>query len=202
MDTGIIYGIGGILGTLSFGILSIYFYKKTLKLNAEKESITHEHLFKDSKKLKNNILKEFEPDVLFTPCRRGATIANLMFDVSENILLYVGIREDLRKGKLKSKPKGYEVVPRTKKYKHYIPRGLLDEKKDANLLIIDDFADSGDSLKTIVDFLVNDNHFQRDKVKTATIVCTKTAIRNGKKSNFFIYDEMPPDFYFPWGKAR
>jgi hypoxanthine phosphoribosyltransferase len=37
-----------------------------------------------------------------------------------------------------------------------------------NLLILDDFVDTGDSLKAIVDFLLKKD-FQRDKIKTATV---------------------------------
>lgn len=201
MDISTICGIVGIIGTLSFGVLSVYFYKKNLKLNEEKRRIEYSDLMKASKGLKGKILKKFQPDVLFTPCRRGATIANLMLDVGENIPLYVGFREDLREDILKSPPKNYEIAPKTGKYNHYIPEGLLNENKDSNILVIDDFVDSGDSLKTIVEFLITKG-FQRDKIKTATIVCTKTAIRSGKNSNFYVYEDMPYDFYFPWGRAR
>lgn len=211
MDIGIILAIGGIIGTFFFGIVSIHFYKKTSRfekeifhLNEERRRITWSDLLSESQELKGMIERDFKPGIIFTPCRRGATIANLMFGIGENILLYVGIREDIRKDhkgeKFESPPKGYEVIPKTGKYKHYIPIGLLDEKKNVNLLILDDFVDSGDSLKAIVDFL-GERGFQRDKIKTAAIVCTKTALGSRKAPNFFPL-EMDPDFYFPWGKAR
>jgi len=137
----------GTIGTVFFGILSIYFYKKTLHLNEERRRITWSDLPIESQELKRKIMRDFKPNIVFTPCRRGATIANLMFSVDENILLYVGIREDLRaEKKLESPPKDYEIISPTGKYKHYIPKALLNEKKDVNLLILDDFADTGDSL--------------------------------------------------------
>ena len=208
MDIGIIIAIGGIIGTFFFGIVSIHFYKKTSRfekeifhLNEERRRVTWSDLLSESKELKRKIERDFKPGIIFTPCRRGATIANLMFDISENILLYVGIREDCREEKkLEFPPKDYEAVSPTGKYNQYIPRTLLDERKDANLLILDDFVETGDSLKATVDFLLKKG-FQKDKVKTATIVCSKVALRGRKAPNFFSL-EMPSDFYFPWGKAR
>ena len=191
----------GTIGTIFFGILSYYYYNKVSHLNKERRRVTWNDLPIESRELKRKIMRDFKPNMVFTPCRRGATIANLMFSVDENILLYVGIREDLRVGKkLESPPKDYEIVSPTGKYKHYIPKALLNEKMDVNLLILDDFADTGDSLKTIVDFLL-EKGFQRSKIKTATIVCSETALRGEKEPDFFSL-KMPSDFYFPWGRAR
>lgn len=182
---------------------NIYSNEKIIHLNEERRRITWSDLLSTCQELRSGIERGFKPDIIFTPCRRGATIANLMFGVGENILMYVGIREDSREEKkFESPPKDYKSVPPTGKYNHYIPSALLaiDERKDMNLLVLDDFVDTGDSLKAIVDFL-SDEGFQRDNIKTATIVCSEAARRGGKEPDFFSL-VMPPDFYFPWGKAR
>lgn len=185
--------------TILFGFLTLFFGLENKRLNEEKRRINWEDLLSLTKELKQKIYKKYEPEIFFSPCRRGATIANLMFLANDNISLYVGIREDLReKKKLKFQPKGYEIIPQTGKYNHYIPKSLLEETK-SNLLILDDFTDTGDSLKSIVDFLLTKG-FDENRIKTATVVCSETAHRGGKNPNFDSIT-MPPDFYFPWGRA-
>jgi len=186
----VIFGVGSIF-------ITIYYQIKNKQLN--KKKITWEELQDFTNSLRKKINTGYKPDIYFSPCRRGATIANLMFLADENIPLFVGIREDNR-GKNTAfafKHEGF-VISKTEKYNHYIPKGLLDQKK-FKLLIIDDFADTGDSLKTIVDFLV-DNGFEKENIKTATVVCSETAHRARKAPDYFS-TIMPSDFRFPWGEA-
>jgi len=200
VDTSTIISVLGVSGTTVFGILSIYMYRKTLRINEEKRRITWSDLMIVSKELRREIEEQFHPDIIFAPCRRGVTIANLMFDVGENIILYMGIREDLReKTGFEHLPEDYDKIQTTGIHNHYLPR-TLSAQSNKNILIIDDFASTGDSLRTIVDYMV-EKGFQKDKIKTATIVCSESAILSGKAPDFFSL-KMPPDFYFPWGRAR
>lgn len=146
----------------------------------------------------------FKPDIIFSPCRRGATIANLFLDLDENVYLFVGVREDIRDGDtFKYTPEKLSdcwYTIETKKYKQYIPKQLL-ENKQAKLLILDDFAMSGDSMLAITKFLI-ENGFVRENIKTATIVCTDAAFYAKKAPDFIWLKTSHIDFYFPWGKAR
>jgi hypoxanthine phosphoribosyltransferase len=187
-----------ILLTIFFGLLSAYYQMENKRLNKEKRRINWEDLMSLTRSLRQKIYRDYKPQIFFSPCRRGATIANLMFLPNENVPLYVGIREDTRvTHKLNLDKKDFEVVS-TGKYDHYIPNSLF-EKTDSKLLIIDDFAETGDSLSTIVKYLIGKG-FDKDKIKTATVVCSQTAVNANKKPDFFSI-EMPGDFYFPWGKA-
>ena len=196
----IFFGIVGVAGTIG----TIYYGRKSSRLNRELRRIAWSDLKSASRELRNKIKEKFQPDIVFAPCRRGATIANLVFEVGENIILYVGIREDRRveeKFVFSSDAwkKDWEVVE-TEKYFHYIPKAMLKER-NANLLILDDFAMGGTSLKNIVDFLLNKG-FSEDKIKTATIVCTDVAHDASKAPDFWWKKTPYTDFEFPWGKAR
>lgn len=192
-----IVSVAGVIGTIHYG-------KKSLHLNRELRRIAWSDLKSASRDLKNKIKGEkFYPDIVFTPCRRGATVANLVFEVGENIILYVGIREDRREDKFVFSSNGWKKdweVVKTEKYFHYIPNAMLKEK-NLNLLILDDFAMSGTSLTNIVDFLLSKG-FSEDKIKTATIVCTDVAHDAGKAPDFWWKKTPYIDFEFPWGRAR
>lgn len=191
-----IVSVAGAIGTIHYG-------RKSSHLNRELKRIVWSDLESASRGLRTKIKKKFRPDIVFTPCRRGAVVANLMFEVGENIILYVGIREDRREKNFdfssEEWKKDWEVVE-TEKYFHYIPKAMLKER-NANLLILDDFAMSGTSLKNIVNFMLNKG-FSEDKIKTATIVCTDAAHDAGKAPDFWWKKTPHADFEFPWGRAR
>jgi hypoxanthine phosphoribosyltransferase len=195
----IFFGIVGATGTIG----TIYYGRKSSHLNRELKRIPWSDLKSASRELRKEINRKFKPDIVFSPCRRGVTIANLVFDVGENVILYVGIREDLREKDFYFSGNAWKedyAVVETKKYEHYIPKGMLKER-DINLLILDDFAMSGSSLEKIKDFLVNEG-FSEEKIKTATVVCTDAAYDAGKAPDFWWKKTPYTDFEFPWGKAR
>lgn len=179
-------------------LLAIYFGIENRQLNEEKRKLSWSDLQSLTRDLRQKINQKYEPQIYFSPCRRGATVANLMFFPNENVPLYVGIREDTRvTPQLNLNKKDFKVVS-TGKYNQYIPISLL-EKKDSKLLIIDDFAETGISLSAIVNCLI-DNGFNEDNIKTATVACSEIAIRDDKRPDFCSIT-MPHGFYFPWGRA-
>lgn len=196
---GFIVGIVGLI----WGVVERH---KAARKYMELRRITWDELRLASRELLKNVEKEFHPDVIFTPCRRGATIANLMFAVDENILLHVGIRLDKRGKETAPLPEIWRkewAVVETGKYYHYIPRtliNLLNANRDLKLLILDDFAMTGDSLKSLTDFFKN-NGLEKENMKTATIVCTPAAYEGKSLPDFSWFKTEYGEFYFPWGKA-
>jgi hypoxanthine phosphoribosyltransferase len=203
--------IGFTVGIVGFvwGIVTyVYSTRKSARLYKELRRITWDEIRLASRKLRKNIERSFHPSVVFAPCRRGAAIANLMFDTEENILLHVGIRIDKRtknaKEFAKSRTDDWKIVE-TGKYYHYIPLSLinlLSKDKTAKLLILDDYAMTGDSLKGIVDLLLN-NGVEQDNLRTAALVCTAGAWdgKGHKVPDFWWLKTTYDEFYFPWGKA-
>ncbi|MDD1689205.1 MAG: hypothetical protein LUQ66_00910 [Methanoregula sp.] len=184
------------------------FQQKYEELYLKVRTITWDELEKASRDLRKKFEETgFRPNIIFTPCRRGASIANMMYGVDENIFLYVGLRIDER-----GKPKPSDLPlndlneewedVKTRKYHHYIPKFFLtDLNRNKKLLILDDFAMSGDSLKDIVTDLIEKKGFKKENIKTATIICTSVARDANKSPDFTVFDTEYSDFYFPWGKA-
>lgn len=104
-----------------------------------------------------------------------------------------------RQHPFKSRPENHEVVS-TSKWNIYIPESLFKEN-DKRLLILDDFTMSGDSVTQLVDFFI-EKGFSPEKVKTASLICTNTAIDGGKAPDYYCFDIPDAQFYFPWGKAE
>jgi hypoxanthine phosphoribosyltransferase len=201
--------IGFIIGIVGFvwGISSfVYSNRKSARYYKELRRVTWDEMRLGSRKLRKTIEQTFHPTIFFTPCRRGATIANLMFDIEENVLLYVGIRKDKRgegvSDFVKSMKNDWEVVE-TGKYFHYIPKALvnfMNNDAKAELLILDDYAMTGDSLRNIVDFLLKKG-VEPEKIKTATLICTTASCEGKKMPDFYWLKTEYSEFYFPWGKA-
>ena len=78
--------------------------------------------------------------------------------------------------------------------------GLVKANKNVKVLIVDDFAMSGDSLKEIVN-LLEKKGFKRENIRTATIVCTPNAYDIRKQPNYYCIKNDYKEFNFPWGKA-
>lgn len=204
----------GSVGTIGGIALSYHFHRQSQRAQEElresqqklqrelrkRKKITWDELPKKSRSLRDEIRREFDPDLIVTPGLRGGTILNLMYGVKENRLIYVGIREDTRGPRgLASKPKGYVLLNQTDKYNHYVPAGIREEDADRNVLILDDFVHTGESMMRFKENIV-DLGFDPENVKTATIVCSEAAETGGKAPDFYSVT-MPPEFEFPWGEA-
>ena len=146
------------------------------------------------------IKRTFTPDLLLTPGLSGATFANLLlYEFNREIPVFVGVRSwKLGTGAFSCCGK-FLVIETTKWYVH-IPDCILDYK-DKKILVVDDFAMSGDFLESIKRLLVS-NGFEAGNIKTATMVATKVAIHNRKAPDFFWMQTPDDSFFFPWGRAR
>lgn len=198
-----IIGIAG----FCWGIATwIYTYRKTRRLYDQLRRVAWDEIRLGSRELRAKFEHDFQPTVIFAPCRRGATIANLMFDTGENILLHVGIRIDKRDKNQELSTnlpaKDWKIVE-TDKYFHYIPRALVDflrANKEAKLLILDDFAMTGDSLKGFVDFFES-HDVKRENIRTIAIVGTRASLEGKNLPDLCWFKTTEERFYFPWGKA-
>lgn len=186
-------------------IIAIYFGLQSKYLFKEIRRISWDELRLAARELRKKIEKEFHPDLIFVPCKRGATIVNLMYDVEENVQLFVGNRLDKRRTQF-SLPKNWRqqwAIVETGKYKHLIPRyllNLLKENKNRKILIIDDFTMTGDSIEKIKE-LMEKEKIPSDNIKTAAIVATYVSYEGKGLPDFYWLITAYKVFYFPWGKA-
>lgn len=195
----ILAGVGTV-GT-GIGILTSYHYHEQMKqAMEEKRRVGWEDLRDDARVLNTTIDDTFDPDVLFTPGMRGATVANLLRGVYESVPLYAGIREDLREPaeELQYEPENYIALEPTQKYRHYVPPALT-ERPNKKVLVLDGFTDTGQSLDVLENHLLEQG-YDADQVRKASVYCSERAIENGMEPDFYSRPISRP-FYFPWGPA-
>ena len=87
----------------------------------------------------------------------------------------------------------------TNKWYAYVPEVIFVNKK-IKVLIVDDFAMSGDFIYGFKEYLLK-NGFNDSNIKTACVITTNVAINNNKAPNYYWKTVDSDDFYFPWGKA-
>jgi hypoxanthine phosphoribosyltransferase len=196
----IIFGVAGFLVGVFGLIASIYYGKEAARLNREKRRFSWEDLQTGARELARTINKTFKPDIIYTLSPRGGIIVYLSIsEIGEDIPVYVGIQEDVRFGKFRFVPKDYDVVG-TAKWNNYIPPSIWKEP-GLKVLVIDDYAMSGDSLVNIVSHFISKG-FRRENIKTATLVCSSNAIQGNKRPDYHYFTISDPTFYFPWGSAK
>lgn len=192
--------VGGLLIGVVGAVLTIYFAKKSERLNRLRRRLEWTDLQAAATDLGQRIKRECPPVAIVTPGLTGATFANLL--VGEFALqppVFVGTRT--------WKPEAHGLIPdhgsfliETKKWFVTIPKAVM-EYKDGLILIVDDFAMSGDFLDTLRDLLATEG-VPPDHIRSATIAVTRVAIRNHKSPDYYWWIADDDDFFFPWGKAR
>lgn len=169
--------------------------------------ITWNQLQNYCRELRSEIESKFDPEILVTPGLRGAIIAYLMYGTGahEDFLYFIGIQNKVPNGEVDD---GHEtgtsnfldVIGETSKYEYYLPKPFPDELADENILIVDDYAHTGESLETFEEYLL-ENGVDTDSIRTATVVCSSKADEFDKEPDFHGPIEDLP-FEFPWGDAR
>lgn len=193
----VILGILSVAGT--FG--TFYFGWQARKLNRERISFTWDELHAGGRDLAKQVKdSDFSPDIVLTPSIRGATVAGIVvLDLEIQTPLYTRIQEDRTRPTFGYVPSAHTRVETTK-WHIFIPESLRAHS-DKKILIVDDFAMSGDALFQVKQCLEMFG-FRTGAIKSATLVCTTTAIGGGKAPDFYWHKTPDYEFYFPWGRAR
>lgn len=190
------------LASTGISILSILF-----AINAKRKSQYHtwEKLRKYAKRIAQKVAQDnFIPDVIFTPSAVCSSIAFLVAEkIDVTLPIFVGLREDWQgEGKYLIDIRKYDckmTTADTNKWRHYIPHTLC-KMTDKRILIVDDFVMTGSSLDGIKKQLVACG-FDRDNIKTATLLCTQAALNNKTNSDYYLDITDDLDHKFPWGIA-
>jgi hypoxanthine phosphoribosyltransferase len=190
----------GVVSIISFGA-TIYYGKKSSKLEKERKKLDWADLQSCANDLGKDLKKtKFKPDIIFTPGLRGATFANLLQnEISGEIPVFVGISFWKEKIKNINSFENYEMIE-TSKWFILIPK-LIMSQKNKKILIVDDYAMSGDFLQNVIKLVTNEG-INKKNVKSMTIATTKVAIENHKEPDYYWMTTHDSNFYFPWGKAK
>lgn len=181
-------------------VLTIYYNHKSARLEIARKKIGWADLQSCANDLGSEIKKSFQPDVMFTPGLRGATFANLLVEEFEKDMpVLVGVTS------WKTKPGAVSACPTflsiaTNKWYIHIPECLMSFK-GCRVLIVDDFAMSGDFLEQVKKLLIS-HGFEDKNIKTVCMATTKVAEHNHKAPDYSWMQVADDDFYFPWGKAK
>jgi len=184
----------------AFGVvLTIYSIRKNRKL----KSVTWEELHIATKifwrKLNH---KKIVPTFIITPGQKGGIIAQLISDFyDEEIPVLTGFIEPKNKERIPADD-SYLILT-TSKWYVYMPIYLknYEQKDTAKLLIVDDFAMSGDFLCKLKDALLNLGYLE-ENIYSYAVAVTKVALDAKKAPNYHWKIVDDKDFYFPWGKAK
>ena len=192
----LIFGVIGVFGLF----FTIYFGLENRKLQRARRRLSWPELLASANDLGSRIKRSVVPDVAFTPGLRGATFANLLVnEIKDDIPVYVGISFWKTNNDSPYELQGFSKIE-TNKWYIYIP-DAIKSFQDKKLLLIDDFAMSGDGLEKIENMLV-DKGFKRENIYAVTVATTKVAIDNHKAPRYFWFKTEDSNFYFPWGKAQ
>ncbi len=191
-----LFGITTIIGT----ILTIAYGQKSARLERESKSITWTDVQSAANDLASDVRGDFIPELIFAPGARGGILAHMMAqELGPNTPVFIGFCEWKGSRAPSVSMPSYQVFD-TNKWRVHMPGGMFSDQSK-RVLIVDDFAASGDAMEKIRDAFVTDG-FALERIKLAAIVTTKVAINNKKAPNYYWRKADSIDFYFPWGRAK
>ncbi|KIL37085.1 hypothetical protein SD71_03720 [Cohnella kolymensis] len=192
-----LFGVIGVFGV----VLSIHYEQKSKKLERLKKTLTWTELQAGTNDVCKDLKRKYQFDLILTPNLRGGIIAELVADhFDRHIPIFVGqiFWKELA-GEIPTIPQHFMCV--TGKWVIYIPESIV-AFKDRKLLIVDDFAMSGDTVLGIKEKLAA-RGFDLNNIKTFSLITTPIAVKSNKAPEFYWKKSADDDsFYFPWGKAR
>lgn len=71
-----------------------------------------------------------------------------------------------------------------------------------NLLIVDDFAMSGEYLEKLKECLIHELGFQPSKIRTLCLATTQVAVNNNTAPNYSWRISDSAIVYLPWGRPQ
>lgn len=197
----IISELVSVVGT-TFGVwgvvLAINSNRKSRKLKAVTWSDIHSATKFFWKKLKK---KNFKPDYIITPGQKGGIIAQLIKDFyDDEIPILSGFLEANQSGAASDEN---DLIVSTTKWNVHMPIsiGKFEKKEEIRLLIVDDFAMSGDFLHSFKTRLV-ELGYPKDNICSCIVAVTKVALDANKGPDFYWKVVDDKEFNFPWGKAE
>lgn len=211
----------GILTVVSFGLTLYYgrraaksetnlnvikqqselLHKQFIALERERRSVDFQDILACAVELKSELSATgFKPDIIFAPGLRGATFANVLEDEfrQDSMPVIVGI-STWTNFDFFSNTVGYRMLA-TERWQLLIP-DILFANPDKKLLIVDDFAMTGDFLSILKKDLITCG-YKKEHIQSITIATTTVAIENKTAPDFYWHESPDSNFFFPWGKAK
>lgn len=192
----------GLIGCCT-GVVGIVQSHKEAKKN---RSINWEDIPIAVQSLAVKIRGDFIPEVIFIPNEKGCIIAKMLKSYFEHhmpCIVGISIDKDVYKENATTTVENVNIhyhCFETTKWYAYIPNEIL-EYKNKRLLIVDDFAMSGDYLFNLTDALLNMG-FQKTNIRTMCLATTEIAINDKKAPDYYWRAVDKSVIYLPWGKPK
>lgn len=151
--------------------------------------------------------REFVPDVLYVPTQKAGIIAELMIPYLQNYTpTFFGIGIPKQSYSYKKAYSKIHNAPdyfhfETSKWDSFVPKYLMAYKTN-NLLIVDDFAMSGEYLEKLKECLIHELGFQPSKIRTLCLATTQVAVNNNTAPNYSWRISDSAIVYLPWGRPQ
>lgn len=187
-------------------IISTYFAfqqsRKVQVLRKQKHKLTWDDMEIGINHLFKNIENDFKADVVVCLSERGTAIVTMGFAIfGRNLPIVTAFWQDPQKKPLDLSNMGFLEL-KSRKRSFYLPDTVL-KFTEKRILIIDDWAFSGESMKCIHDIL-RQHKVPEENMMFAALVTSpaaKAAIEPIVNKFHFYFEFPDSDFYFPWGKA-
>ncbi|MFJ3422006.1 phosphoribosyltransferase family protein [Streptomyces sp. NPDC086082] len=193
-------GVGGLLIGITGIVLTVFYARKAEQLNKMRKRLDWSDLQAAASDLSQRIKSDFNPAAIITPGLTGATFANLLVtEFPGQPPVYVGTRT-WKESAHSPKSESDSFLIETQKWIVTIPNSI-SEIREGDLLIVDDFAMSGDFLELLRSKL-EEAGIEKGRIHSCSLAVTKVAIKNHKSPDYYWWVADDDDFFFPWGKAR
>lgn len=197
----VVLGIGSLFVALIGAVLTVYYARKSERLNKLRKRLEWSDLQAAANDLGKKIKKDSVPVAIVTPGLTGATFANLLVsEFPSQPPVFVGTRT-WKEDPYTAIPSQDSFVIETKKWLVTIPRAIVDYKEEGDILIVDDFVMSGDFLDAFRSALISEG-VSADRIKSASVAVTKVAVKNHKGPDYYWWLADDDNFFLPWGKAK
>ena len=192
-----VFGLASVIGLA----LTLYYGRKSSRLEQARRTLSWEDVVIASDDLATSIARSgFKPDLFLASSARGGLIAHLLAKhLAPTTPVLVGVVEWKDEGLFEGDLSAYDVLD-TSKVRHHIPKALYSNT-DRRVIIVDDFAMSGDGLAETRARLAA-HGFPPDAIRTATLVVTATALARHRGPDYYWKKVDSLDFFFPWGRAK
>ncbi|HEU0143146.1 MAG TPA: hypothetical protein VFQ47_00015 [Nitrososphaera sp.] len=183
-------GLAGLIGTLYFGMKSVYLQRKIRRFEWEDVEVGVRHL-------NNEISGRFSPELILTISAPGAIVANLFVTHRSKITpVYIGITLHKEDPRSLSFTTDHHIIT-TSKWRIAVPNDLL-RHKEKKLLVLDGSVITGDAMGNLLK-LLKDCGFDRSNILTASLITTDVALRAGKGPDIHWRSVPDCEIYMPWG---
>lgn len=194
--------LSGILTIIGLGlsVVGVYLTLSGNKKIKDSKTIDWTQIHVGARYISKMVVKDkFSPDFILAPGPRssiiGQEIANILNEEIPVITGYVS-KDSIFEKKIDND----FVVIQANQWYLYLPI-CIKSLNDKNVLIVQDWIMSGESLVQIKKALFN-LEYKEQQIRYCTIAVTQVPLKRKHRPNYYYKLVDPDECYFPWGKAR